>query len=84
MSDNPYLKAIEFLQKEIEANNEAYVRYGTRGAAPHILVRLLERRDDFNAAHLQAIDVLHAAFKATQEKDVEGEQKVLDMMRSTE
>lgn len=84
MSDNPYLKAIAFLQGEIEANNQAFARYGARGTAMHVAVRLLERRDDFNAAHLQAIDVLHAAFKASEQKEVEGEQKVLDLLRRPE
>lgn len=90
MSDNrvigdPFLKAIRFLQDEIEANNQAYVRYGTRGAASHMVIRLIELRDDYNAGCLAAIDALHLAWKNSEgQQGVEGEQKVLDIVRKSQ
>jgi hypothetical protein len=80
--DNAYLKAIKFLQDEIETNNQAYIRYGTRGAATHMVIRLIELRDDYNAQCLSAIDALHYAWKESQgQENGDGEQKVLDIIQ---
>lgn len=80
MVDNPFLKAIKFLQDEIEANNQAYIRYGTRGAASHMMIRLIEQRDSYNAECLAAIDALHATWKDRFGGE-EIDEKVLDIHR---
>lgn len=80
--DNPLIKAIEFLHKEIEANNKAYLDYGTRGAATHMMLHLIAARDDFNNKCLAGIDVLHDLYMQQATKEFgKDSQKVLDMVK---
>jgi hypothetical protein len=62
VTPNPFIQAIQFLERRMEANNANYESI-KRMSAGRLSVVDIEQRDTYNAQCLKAIDALNGAYK---------------------